>query len=402
MKFWKKILLVLLAVVVLAQIPFVYNRYKIGKLSTKINQLQTNRKNLINPNYNEYKGVIHVHTSLGGHSNGHFDELINGANADNLDFVVMTEHYSPLFDTSALTLRGVYGKTLFVGGNEIDTSDSDRFLMIAGSAEAAKYASQKTPEVLENLHTNNHIAFITYPEKFVSWNSNFDGIEVFSLHTNAKKMNPVGFLLNALWSFGSYPELTMANYFARPDENLRKYDELAAVNRRITLFAGSDAHSNLGFHLLGDDAGGKIVGLKFDDYASIFRLVRTHVLIEKIKPLTEENLIEALKNGRAFVGFDTLSDSRGFSFTAENGVEQKIQGDEINLQNGVRLKANSPQPARFIIFRNGEKISESGENTEIVFDAKEKGAYRTEVYLDSLGSPFDKMPWIISNPIYVR
>ncbi len=402
MKFWKKILLVLLAVVFLAQIPFVYNRYKIGKLSTKINQLQTNRTNLINPNYNEYKGVIHVHTSLGGHSNGHFDELINGANADNLEFVVMTEHYSPLFDTSALTLRGVYGKTLFVGGNEIDTSDSDRFLMIAGGAEAAKYATQKTPEVLENLHANNHIAFITYPEKFVSWNSNFDGIEVFSLHTNAKKMNPVGFLLNALWSFGSYPELTMTNYFARPDENLRKYDELAAANRRITLFAGSDAHSNLGFHLLGDDAGGKIVGLKFDDYASIFRLVRTHVLIEKIKPLTEENLIEALKNGRAFVGFDILNDSSGFSFTAENGMEQKIQGDEINLQNGVRLKANSPQPARFIIFRNGEKISESGENTEIVFDAKEKGAYRTEVYLDSLGSPFDKMPWIISNPIYVR
>jgi hypothetical protein len=401
MKLWKKILLILLAVILLAQIPFIYNRYRTGVLSTKITQLASQRTNTTNENFNEYKGVIHVHTSLGGHTTGHFDELINGANINDLDFILMTEHYSPLFDTAALTLRGVYGKTLFVGGNEIDTSDFDRFLMIAGSVEAAKYASEKTADVLDKIHANNNIAFITYPEKFKSWNSNFDGIEVFSLHTNAKKMNPFGFLFNALWSFGSYPELTMANYFARPDENLRKFDEIAA-NRKITLFAGSDAHSNLGFHLLGDDAGNKIIGLKFDNYASIFRLVRTHVLIEKSKPLTEETLIEALKSGRAFIGFDTLSDTSGFSFAAENGTELKIQGDEINLQSGVRLKAVSPQKARFIIFRNGGKVYEAGESSEIVFDAKEKGAYRTEVYLDSLGSPFDKMPWIISNPIYVK
>ena len=393
--------MILFAVILLAQIPFVYNRYRTGKLSARISGLQANRTNLTNPDYNEYKGIIHAHTSLGGHSTGHFDQLIGGANANELDFVVMTEHYSSLFDTSALTLRGVYGKTLFVGGNEIDTSDSDRFLMIPGSAEAANFAAQKTNEVLDKIHSANQIAFITYPEKFKSWNSDFDGIEVFSLHTNAKKMNPIGFFFNALWSFGSYPELTMANYFVRPDENLRKYDEVAA-NRKITLFAGSDAHSNLGFHLLGDDAGNKIIKLKFDDYATIFRLVRTHVLIEKNKQLTQENLVEALKNGHAFIGFDVLGNSRGFSFTAENGAENKIQGDEISLRGGVKLKAIAPQPARFVVFRNGEKIYESGETTEIVFDAREKGAYRTEVYLDSLGAPFDVMPWIISNPIYVR
>ncbi|MDQ3132214.1 MAG: hypothetical protein M3Q99_15815 [Acidobacteriota bacterium] len=401
MKLWKKILLVLLAVVLLAQIPFVYNRFQTAKLSTKINQLQTNRTNLTNPNFNEYKGVIHAHTSLGGHSTGHFDDLIGGANADDLDYVVMTEHYSPIFDTSALTLNGFYGKTLFVGGNEIDTADSDRFLMIAGGADAAKYATQKTTDVLAKIHESSQIAFVTYPEKFKSWDSNYDGIEVFSLHTNAKNMNPVGFLFNALWSFGSYPELTMAKYFARPDDNLRKYDEIAA-NRKITLFAGSDAHSNLGFHLLGDDAGNKIIGLKFDDYQTIFRLVRTHVLIEKDKTLTQESLIEALKNGHAFVGFDVLSDTSGFSFTAENGAESKIQGDEILLQNGVRLKAVAPQNARFVVYKNGEKVYEAGNKTEIVFDAVEKGAYRTEVYLDVIESPFDKMPWIFSNPIYVR
>jgi hypothetical protein len=214
-------------------------------------------------------------------------------------------------------------------------------------------------------------------------------------------MNPATFLLDALWSFSSYPELTMANYFARPDENLRKFDEIAAP-RKITLFAGSDAHSNLGFHLFGDDAGNKIINFKFDDYATVFRLVRTHVLLEKNKLMTEANLIEALKNGRAFIGFDVLSDTTGFSFAAENAAERKIQGDEIALQSGVRLKIAAPQTARFLVFRNGEKVHEGVAKNEIVFEAKEKGAYRAEVYLDSLGSPFDKMPWIISNPIYVK
>ena len=77
-------------------------------------------------------------------------------------------------------------------------------------------------------------------------------------------------------------------------------------------------------------------------------------------------------------------------------------GDEIAIQNGVRLKASAPQNARFVIFKNGEKVSETANATETVFEAKEKGVYRVEVYLDALGRDFDKTPWIISNPIYVR
>lgn len=401
MKWWKKILLGLLCIILLAQIPFIYNCFQTGKLAGKIAVLQNQRTNFSNPNFNEYKGIIHAHTNLGGHSTGSFDELIGAAHLNELDFVVMTEHFSFNYDTSALTLNGFYGNTLFVGGNEVDTASVDRFLMIPGSADAPKFAFEQTNSFLEKVHAQNKLALVTYPERFKSWDANFDGIEVFSLHTNAKKMNPATFIFDALWSFGSYPELTLANYFVRPAANLQKFDEISA-NRKITLFSGTDAHSNIGFHFLGDDAGNKFLNFKFDDYATIFRLSRAHVLLGKDKPLTRESLTEAIKNGHLFVGFDVLSDTRGFSFTAETAAESKIQGDEINLQTGVKLKASAPQPARFIIFRNGAKIFEESGKTEIVFEVKETGAYRTEVYLDALGSPFDQMPWIFSNPIYVR
>ncbi len=48
----------------------------------------------------------------------------------------------------------------------------------------------------------------------------------------------------------------LASYFKRPDENLRKFDGIAA-KRNVSLVAGTDAHSNIGFHLFGDDAGNK-------------------------------------------------------------------------------------------------------------------------------------------------
>lgn len=401
MKLWKKIVLILFAVLLLAQIPFIYRRYENGELAVKIANLDAQKQSSVDEKFNDFKGVVHVHTSLGGHSTGDFDELIEAASRNNLDFVLMTEHTSELYDTAALTLRGNYKNVLFVAGNEANTKSDERFLVLSGFPNAAQSRKFDTTEFLAQARAENKLALVIYPEKFNSWNADFDGVEVFSLFTNAKKISIPFFLLDALWSFRAYPELTIARHLTRPDENLKRYDEITR-DRKSTVFAGSDAHSNVGAHLFGDDAGGKLINLKFDSYKTIFRLVRTHVLIEKDKPLTEENLLAALKNGRAYIGFDVLSDAGGFSFTAENGGESKSMGDEIALSSGVKLKLSAAQPARFVVFRNGEKAFEANEGNRAEFQINQPGTYRAEVYLDQLGAPFDRLPWIISNPIYVK
>ena len=392
-------MLLVLAVLIAIQVPFIYRRYEIGRLASSIAGAEANRTGREDPKYKEYKGIIHAHTSLGGHSTGSFDELIAAANSNDLDFVLMTEHWADEYDTSALTLNGVSGKTLFVGGNEIDTADGDRFLMIPGSADAAGLRKLSTNAVIEKLHSENRLALITYPEKFKSWDSSFDGDEVFSLHTIATKMNPFTTLFDLIWSYPKYPALMMATYFRRPDDNLEKFDEIAA-KRKISLLAGTDAHSNIGFHLFGDDAGHKIVNIKLDPYATTFQLVREHVLVEKDKPLTRENLIEAIKAGRYFVGVDVLGDTTGFSFSAENSGKKAFSGDET--ERGAQLNITSPVAARFVIYRDGSVFSTSELNREFTVSVTEPGSYRVEVYRDDLGPPFDKMPWIMSNPIYVR
>ena len=406
MKILKRIFLVLLVLLLLAQIPFIYRRYQTGKLADKIAHLESQRSTFEHPQYKEYRGIIHAHTSLGGHSTGSFDELIAAANANDLDFVLMTEHHSDTFDTAAQTLNGVYGKTLFVGGNEIDTSDGDRFLLIPGGGEAAKARMNGTAAFLEAAKRENKLAFVTYPEKFKSWDSHFDGIEVLSLHTQAKQMSWLAALGDLIWTYPSYPELMIAKSWARPDVNLAKFDEIAA-RRPISMFAGTDAHSNIGIHLFGTDAGDSLIDIKLDSYATIFQMARMHVLINKDEEFSRETLLAAIASGRYFVGFDVLGDTTNFRFTMRTASGDRHQGESHLLGDALILRVDTqPQNliARIVIYRNGHAIVDSKEHyaswTEM--SISEPGAYRVEVYRDDLGPPFDKMPWIISNPIYVR
>ena len=127
-------------------------------------------------------------------------------------------------------------------------------------------------------------------------------------------------------------------------------------------------------------------------------------MIKKDLPLTRENLIEALKAGRSFVGLDVLGDTTGFSVLIEDQgtAHFKYRLGDIASNNINVLIAVAPQPGRFVVYLNGEKISESEVISKLRLDVHKSGAYRVEVYRDDLGPPFDKMPWIISNPIYVR
>ncbi len=134
----------------------------------------------------------------------------------------------------------------------------------------------------------------------------------------------------------------------------------------IPLFAGSDAHSNIGFHFFGDETGNKLLDFKFDDYAMIFRVVRTHVLLESGKELTQETLLNALRLGHCFIGFDVLGDTKGFSFTAG----QKIQGDEVPFSAGMSLEVHVPLPSRISVLKDGQEVGGSSRPTKLRFSPR--------------------------------
>lgn len=401
MKRWKKITLVLLSVILLSQLPFAWRRYKLGRLQSAIAQLNSTRVVNSNPSdWAEYKGVMHVHSFLGGHSTGTFADIIAGATANQLNFVMMTEHPSPNFDTAAMTLTGMHAGILFVNGNEVATANHDRLLILPGDETAAAAGGMTTPELLSQAKVR--LAVVAYPAEFKSWDTNgYDGVEVYNLFTNSRRINPVITFFDGLWSWRSYPDLLFATFYDRPVADLKLWDAQLANGRRLVATAGNDAHANVGLSL-NDSTGKTLLGIKVDSYERSFRLFRMHVLLPPGQALDTTSLLRALHDGHAFIGFDLFGDTTGFRFSASNGKEQKIQGDVISLGEGVRLTASTPVSSRIVLIRDGRPTSEQSGAATANFAVTEKGAYRIEVYLSQLPPPVNSLPWVISNPIYVR
>jgi hypothetical protein len=375
----KYILGALVLLLLLSQIPFACRRYKLRRLNTAIQQLNSQRTAYPGNNaYVEYKGVVHVHSFLGGHSEGTFGEIISAARSNGLHFVVMTEHTEKEFDTAAMTLKGLHGGVLFINGNEVSSENGDRLLVLPGEVSIA-----------------------AYPEDFKNWDTpRLDGIEIYNVFTNSGRINPLVAFFDVVWSQRAYPELIFALYLERPELNLQKWDQ-SLTRRRLAAIAGNDAHSNIGVSLK-DSSGNTLLGIKLDPYETSFRLVRTHVLIKHDQALNAESLMEAIRAGHSFVGFDVLGDTTGFVFEAETPSGLRIQGDEILLNGEIRMRVRTPVPGRIVIFRDGAVFQEESGISSKDIVVTERGIYRVEVYLPQLGSIGAEKPWIISNPIYVR
>ena len=371
----KFILLVIFLVLLLAQVPFACRRYKLRRLNAAVQQLNSQRTPHQTTGYTEYKGVVHVHSFLGGHTTGTFGEIISAAQSNQLQFVIMTEHTEKDFDTAAMTLQGMHGGVLFINGNEVSSENGDRLLALPGE-----------------------VSIVAYPEEFKNWDTaRINGVEVYNVFTNARRINPIVAFFDVLWSQRSYRDLIFALYLQRPDEGLRKWDQ-ALTRAPLTGVGGNDAHANIGASLK-DGSGKTLLGIQLDPYETSFRLVRLHVLIEQGKTLDAGSLMEAVRAGHCFIGFDFLGDTSGFVFAGVNASEQTIQGGKISLQPDTRLQVRSPVPGRIVIFKDGAVlVDENGIAGKDVAIA-ERGVYRVEVYLPQLGV---KAPWIISNPIYVR
>jgi len=290
---------------------------------------------------------------------------------------------------------------LFINGNEVVTANGDRLLLIPGSDKASSANSHTTEQVLAEQKRAGGLSIAAYPTESNGWQTSaVDGVEIYNLFTNARAANRLALLFDGLWSYRSYADLMFANFFSRPSDNLKLWDQQnSAGKNRLFAIAGNDAHSNIGFRLT-DAADRPLLGMKLDPYQRSFRVVRTHVLIPKDEPLSRESLLNALAHGHCYLSFDVFGDPKGFAFAATR--TGKIAGDEVPFQDGLELTVNVPLPGRIVLIRNGEAIEEKN-GPQAQFSVPAGGAaYRVECYLDSLPTPAKGKPWIISNPIFIR
>ena len=328
--------------------------------------------------YHDVVGVIHIHTRYSDGA-GTYEEIARIANDQRLDYLIVTDHntLAPLADGK----QGWYGATLVLVGTEISTRDG-HYLALRVTSEIDR--TKPTQEIIDEVNRQGGLGFIAHPyykrRRWTDWGvTGITGIEAYNIAHDALDENSVRL---ALWTLAVPVEAFYQSIIDRPYDALRAWDEMILRHRRLVGIGASDAHEV------------RVLGLAFAPYDVMFRLIRTHLLLPS-ETLTEENLYEALSSGHAYFSVELSVEARGFMFTAtEEERVVGIMGDEVAWTPTLHLRARLPAAAQLTLYRNGQPV---GEHIGQAWDVPvtEPGAYRLEA------SRHD-VPWIFSNPIYVR
>jgi hypothetical protein len=176
---------------------------------------------------------------------------------------------------------------------------------------------------------------------------------------------------------------------------LELWDQLLGMGHRITAIGNADAHGTR--YSLGP------ISHTVFAYDYLFSCVNTHLLTKL--PLSgdaqrdQELLYQALRHGRAFIGYDIPGPTRGFRYSAQGQNTSAVMGESIRLGHGVTLQVLAPARARIRIIRYGEVVAEDHNVENLTLVVREEGAYRAEVWRTYREL---ERAWIISNPIYVE
>jgi hypothetical protein len=260
-------------------------------------------------------------------------------------------------------------------------------------------------------------------------------MEIYNLHTDFKR--PKGGLSGMLRSqlpdlllnLRPYPDHVYRLAFHRPTEFLQRWDELNRT-RHLTGIAGNDCHQNVGvrgFYTAVDTIrvedtspktlkelklnwftrpiarllfgplvpDRKLFHVQLDPYERSARFVNTHVLA---RGLNESAILDSLRAGRVFIGFDMIADCSSFRWYASDKSGSAVMGESFALSKEILLHARSPLPCRFTIVKDGSVVRQA-EGRILEWSPSGPGKYRVEAELKVRG---EWVPWVYANPIQLQ
>lgn len=256
----------------------------------------------------DYRGVIHVHSFHSHDSRGTYEEILAACRKRGIDFVCMTDH--PPKDDPGRPLRegwrGLREGVLFIQGAEYSNN-----VLAIGIREPI--AGRGRQERIDAVRAQGGVAIVCHPEEVGEWDfDGYDGIEIWNTHAAFEQVlkNPAR-AAKILKKARKDPAEAFLEILERPSENLRRWDELNG-RRRVTGVAGNDAHQNV-----------RLGGVQLDPYDVALGFVTTHVLAEE---LTEEAILRALREGRAYVAFELVAPTPTGPMSKWPGDRRTVRG----------------------------------------------------------------------------
>lgn len=348
---------------------------------------------------------LHMHTRYSDGNASHA-EIAQAALRAGIEAVIVTDHNVWVNGPEAYypAAEGERRVLMLVGEEIHDRTrlPQKNHLLVFGAGRELSSFAPDPQQLLDAVAQAGGVAFIAHPCEtdaplfhepdisWVDWNvSGYTGIELWNGMSEFKSL------------LTSYPRAAFHAFnparIARGPfpETLKLWDDLLAQGKRVVAVGGSDAHA-MPAHM------GPMRRILFP-YEFHFRAINTHLLLPRPlgNDLFEDRklIIDALRQGHAFVGYDLPASTRGFRFTAQGSEATASMGDEISAKNGVTFQIRLPLRAECRLLKDG-KVAKSWQDRDVCTHiTTEPGVYRVEAYLPYLGQ---RRGWIFSNPIYVR
>ena len=376
----------------------------------------------------EYRGILHSHSKYSHDSEVPFEEILRALKSARLDFICLSDH--PIAERADFDLqwRGLHDGKLFIPGFEMKEG-----IMPFGVAAGIVLSNQTDSATLaRQISENGGLLFYAHPEESRDWDRpELVGMEIYNIHSDFKHFarRPSALVPDLLINQRRYPEHVLRMLFSRPADFLHHWDDLNRT-RHITGVAGNDCHQNVGFRGFYTRSGTirvedtspktlkefklnwftrplarlflgplqpdrKLFHIQLDPYERMARFVNTHVLAHE---LSEPAILDALRAGRVFVGFDMIADSSTFRWFAAAGTNQTVMGEMVPFSAETRLRALSPLPCRFTVLKDGSAVYQQ-EGRAVNWTAPGPGKYRVEAELRVLD---EWIPWVYANPIELQ
>jgi predicted metal-dependent phosphoesterase TrpH len=352
----------------------------------------------------EYTGNLHVHTPYSDGASYHA-EIAEAALLTGLDFIIFTDH-----NLLVCGIEGYYGDeergyVLLLSGEEVHDRTRNpqcNHVLIYGVEQEVSEHTHSLSTLIRTVNQTGGMTFIAHPnDRSVNW-LNEPAIPWLDRHVE-------GFTGLEIWNYMSRfkdyvqnRQETVRNVF-RPEDvmigprlrTLALWDQLLSMGRNVVGIGGADAHGSI-FRF------GPFSHTIFP-YDFLFSCVNTHILTKF--PLTGDAqhdkslLYQALRQGRAFIGYDIPGSTKGFRYSAQGQNTAAIMGENIRLGHGVTLQVLAPSRAHIKIIRYGEVVAEDTNVESLIHVVRDEGAYRAELWREYRGV---ERAWILSNPIYVK
>ena len=389
-------------------------------------QLRTGHVDVdIDDGWNDYRGVCHSHSHFSHDSSMPFDSILQAAKEARLDFLFMSDHCSEGRGDFSVQWRGERDGVVFFPGYEM----SDGFLSW-GLPEGEVLDCTEAPEVVaKRIVAAGGSLFFAHSEQERLWDlPEASGMEIYNIHTDLLDESLLSVAPDLFLNSRAYPEQTFRTVFDRHPAIMARWD---AINeqRKFAGFSANDAHQNVGLRgeygaldtlqlistsgdplrawklnfvtrpivrlLFGPlEQGRELFRFDLDPYARSLRFVNMHLLA---KEKTSDELLDALKNGRGYVGFDLIADSSGFVFRATDAerAAQVTMGESMPWTGQTSLQVAAVLPCLFQVWQAGRVVAE-GQGREFRWAPPVPGNYRVEASV-MVGSEW--VPWVYTNHI---